>query len=83
VGATIADCERDVIGGFVAAERGLRSLVDAVRADGLSPAGAEQIVNCLIAIEHVAGGKRTTSRRPSQWIRTRKRSSSRPRPDPT
>ena len=59
MGSRVAESERAVVGGFVDAERGLRKLGDEVRADGLSAAGAEQVVNCLIAIEHVACGLRT------------------------
>ena len=46
-----------MVGGFVdATSVGCASSSDAVRADGLSPAGAEQIVNCVIAIEQSPAG---------------------------
>jgi hypothetical protein len=54
----LAEAEWTVVSGFSDQERSLRGLAEALQPDGLSPAGAEQIVNCLIAMEKVAAGVR-------------------------
>jgi len=47
-----------VVDGFVASERALREAGSAVPPAGLSPAGADQALSCLIAIEKLAAGLR-------------------------
>src|SRR6185503_15518323 len=60
MGSKLAESEWEVVSGFADAERGLRALSDSLRPDGLSPAGAEQIVNCVIAIKKIAAGLEVT-----------------------
>src|SRR4051794_32694830 len=54
----LGSSEWEVVQLFVAAERALREAGAAVPPAGLSPAGSDQTLTCLIAVEKVAAGLR-------------------------
>ena len=60
MGSKIAEGDWKVVSGFADAERALRDLSDSLRPEGLSPGGAEQILNCVIAIKMIAAGLEVT-----------------------